>query len=191
VVLGPWQTDSPHIELGIGLGFLVTAFLLGPNFDLYKGFFIELKKRPKFPKFWPIQRICHRRKKWPKLARFLRKNWNFSQIWLKSSYARSSHFNYITKLKKTNPASSITWYVVQYLHTHKDTHTHTHTKFQFPTQQPSLFIVTHSAYCIPPPSPPSTTQLLLAHSSWPLTGILLPQLLNSTSPCTGSAVFIA
>jgi len=51
VVLGPWQTDSPHIELGIGLGFLVSAFLLGPNFDLYKGFFIELKKRPKFPKF--------------------------------------------------------------------------------------------------------------------------------------------
>ncbi len=51
VVLGPWQTDSPHIELGIGLGFLVSAFLLRPNFDLYKGFFIELKKRPKFPKF--------------------------------------------------------------------------------------------------------------------------------------------
>jgi len=51
VVLGPWQTDSPHIDLGIGLGFLVSAFLLGPNFDLYKGFFIELTKRPKFPKF--------------------------------------------------------------------------------------------------------------------------------------------
>ncbi len=35
------MADSPHIELGIGLGFLVSAFLLGPNFDLYKGFFIE------------------------------------------------------------------------------------------------------------------------------------------------------
>ncbi len=46
------MADSPHIELGIGLGFQVSAFLSGPNFNLYKRIFHRIKKKdPNSPNF--------------------------------------------------------------------------------------------------------------------------------------------